>query len=172
MPKRVITKKLGKLLLENGIITERQLEEALERQEERGGYIGQNLVELGYTNEEEIVSCLTVQYGYPYLPLRNYEIDREIIKLIPKELARKYYVVPIDKIGNVLTVTMANPLEEESIQAIENATGLNVEIFVSTGMEIQDALKEYYGGAADKKNPSEMLSEVNMHEEDEGHKRG
>ena len=168
--KRLITKKLGKLLVENGIISERQLEEALERQREKGGYLGQNLVEMGYTTEEEIVSCLTVQYGYPYLPLGNYEINLEIIKLVPADLARKYYVIPIDKIGDVLTVTMANPLEEEAILALEKATGCRVESFVSTGSEVAGALKEYYGLSLDKKDASQMLTHVNMHEKDKEEK--
>jgi len=162
--KKVITKKMGNLLIENGIITPKQLEEALNRQNERGGYLGQNLVEMGYTSEEEVVSCLTVQYGYPYLPLRNYEINREILKLIPAEIAKKYYVIPIDKIGNILTITIANPLDDEAVESIEKASGCKVEIFVSTGSEIQQALKDYYGLKLDKADASQMLSEVNMHE--------
>ena len=164
--KRVITKKLGKLLIESCIITEKQLEEALTRQKEHGGYIGQNLVELGYTNEEEIVSCLTVQYGYPYLPLRNYEINHDIIKLIPVEMAKKYYVIPIDKIGNVLTVTIANPLDEGAVEIIEKESKCKIEIFVSTGSEIQHALKEYYGAQSEKADSSQMLGEVNMHKDE------
>lgn len=165
--KRVITKRLGQLLIENDIVTEKELEDALRRQKEHGGYIGQNLVDMGYTTEEEIVSCLTVQYGYPYLPLKNYEINREIIKLIPVKLARDYYVIPIDKIGNVVTVTMANPLQEEAIEVIEKACGCKIEIFVSTGSEIQHALKEYYNVKLDSADTSQMLTEVNMHEENE-----
>jgi type IV pilus assembly protein PilB len=164
--KRVITKKIGQMLVENNIITAKQLQEALERQKKRGGYIGQNLIELDYTTEEEIVSCLTVQYGYPYLPLKNYEINREIIKLIPKELAKDCYVIPIDKIGNVLTVTMANPLQEEAVRTIEKSTGCKVEIFVSAGSEIQHALKEYYGIQPDGKDAGQMVSEVNMRKDE------
>jgi type IV pilus assembly protein PilB len=165
MKQRVVTKKIGTLLIENEIITEKQLEEALNRQKEHGGYIGQNLAALGYTSEEEIVSCLTVQYGFPYLPLRNYDVNPEIIRLIPKEVAREYYVIPIDKIGNVLTVTMANPLQEEGIKAIEEVIGCGVEIFVSTGSDIQHCLKEYYGVEADKRDTSQMLAEIDMHKE-------
>ena len=168
--KKVITKKLGKLLIENGIINEKQLGEALDRQKKRGGYIGQNLVEMGYATEEEIVSCLTVQYGYPYLPLRNYEINHEIVKLVPAKIAKEYYVIPIDKIGNTLTVTIANPLDKEAVEAIEKASGCRVEIFVSTGSEIEQALKTYYGLTSEKTNTSQMLGEVNMHERGHEHK--
>jgi type IV pilus assembly protein PilB len=164
--KRVVTKKLGQLLIENGIITESQLAEALSRQQVKGGYLGQNLVEMGYTTEEEIVSCLTVQYGYPYLPLRNYEINKELIKLIPRELAERFYIIPIDKIGDVLTVTMANPLEEEAMTILEKAIGCRIEAFVSTGSEIAEVLREYYGISLGKKETSQMLTDVDMQAKD------
>lgn len=165
--KRVITKKLGELLIENGIINPQQLDEALNRQKQRGGYIGQNLVDMGYTTEEEIVSCLTVQYGFPYLPLKNYEINPDIIKLIPKEIAISYYTIPIDRIGDVLTVTMANPLQLDAVDAIEKVTGFKVEIFVSTGSEVQKALNEYYDASIEKKDSGQMLRDVDMHEDKE-----
>ena len=100
--KRLVSKQLGELLKERNIITDAQLKEGLEIQKEKGGLIGEILVSLGYAKEEEIAQALTVQYGFPYLPLDNYEIDREIIKLIPQETAKKYGVIPIDKIGTTL----------------------------------------------------------------------
>lgn len=164
---RIISKRIGRLLVENGIITEEQLKDGLKRQEEKGEYIGQNLVELGYTTEDDIVGCLTTQYGYPYLPLKNYEINPEIIKSLPKEMARDYFVIPIDKIGNVLTVAMANPLQE-AIEVIEKATGCKVAIFVSTGSEIQSVLEKYYGITLDNVNTSRILGEIDIHEEKRG----
>ena len=70
--KMIVSKQLGELLLERGIINEAQLEKALKVQREKGGLIGQILVMLGYSKEEEIAQVLTVQYGFPYLPFENY----------------------------------------------------------------------------------------------------
>ena len=91
--KRVVTKQLGELLLERGIINEEQLNKALKTQKERGGLIGQVLVTLGYAKEEEIAQALTVQYGFPYLPLECYEINVEAMRLIPQNVSEQYNLI-------------------------------------------------------------------------------
>lgn len=144
MARRVISKQLGELLIERKVITKKQLEHALELQKEKGGLIGQILVELGYASEEAIAQALTAQYGFPYLPLENYDIDPDVVKLIPKNVASQFCLVPIDKIGNNLTIAMSNPLNALAIEDIELVTGLCVQIFVSTGTGIREAIKKYY----------------------------
>ena len=81
--RRIVNKQLGDLLIERNIINERQLEKALAVQKERGGLIGELLVELGFAKEEDIAQSLTAQYGFPYLPLSNYDINPEIINIVP-----------------------------------------------------------------------------------------
>lgn len=144
MVKRIIAKKLGELLIERGVITNKQLEYALEVQKEKGGLIGQIIVELGYASEEAIAQALTAQYGFPYLPLQNYEIDPEVIKIVPKNVASQFCLIPVDKIGNNLTLAMANPLNNPAIEDIELISGLCVQIFVSTGTDIRNAIEKYY----------------------------
>jgi len=142
--KRLVSKQLGELLLEKGIIKKPQLEKALEIQKERGGLIGQILVGLGYATEEEIAQALTVQYGFPYLPLANYEIDLELIKLIPNTVAKQYCLIPIDKIGTNLTIAMSNPLNVQAVEDIEMITSCNIQVFVSTMTDVNNAIKKYY----------------------------
>lgn len=144
MAKRINTKQLGELLLEKGIIDKNQLEYALEVQKEKGGLIGQVLVDLGYTSEEAIAQAITAQYGFPYLPLENYEIDPDIIKIIPKNVALQYCLIPVDKIGNNLTIAMSNPLNSQAIEDIEVLSGLYVQVFVSTASDIKRAIEKYY----------------------------
>lgn len=144
MAKRINTKQLGELLLEKGIIDKNQLEYALEVQKEKGGLIGQVLVDLGYTNEEAIAQAITAQYGFPYLPLENYEIDPDIIKIIPKNVALQYCLIPVDKIDNNLTIAMSNPLNSQAIEDIEVLSGLYVQVFVSTASDIKRAIEKYY----------------------------
>lgn len=144
MAKRINTKQLGELLLEKGIIDKNQLEYALEVQKEKGGLIGQVLVDLGYTNEEAIAQAITAQYGFPYLPLENYEIDPDIIKIIPKNVVLQYCLIPVDKIGNNLTIAMSNPLNSQAIEDIEVLSGLYVQVFVSTASDIKRAIEKYY----------------------------
>ena len=143
--RRIVSKHLGELLLERGIIDAAQLEKALKLQKEKGGLIGQILVMLGYSTEEEIAQALTVQYGFPYLPLDFYEINPEAIKLIPDNVARQYNLISIDKIGDLLTIAMSNPLNAQAVEDIELLTKCKVQVFVSTMTDINNAIKKYYG---------------------------
>lgn len=142
--KKIINKQLGELLIERGVINTRQLDEALRLQKEKGGLIGQVLVSLGYATEEEIAQAITVQYGFPYLPLKGYEIDHEVIGLIPEHVARQYGLMPIDKIGDTLTIAMSNPLNIQAVEDIELLTKCSVQVFVCTLTDLSEAISKYY----------------------------
>ncbi len=142
--KKTINKQLGELLIDFGVINSSQLEKILELQKQRGGLIGDLLVELGFAKEEDIAQALTVQYGFPYLPLSSYEVSIDILKFIPLKIALQYVLIPIDKIGNNLTLVMANPLNAKAVEDAESVSGCNVQIFVSTSSEIKKAIEKYY----------------------------
>ena len=142
--RRIINKQLGELLMERGILSQKQLENALEHQREKGGLIGELLVELGFVKEEDIAQALTAQYGFPYLPLSNYEINPEIISIIPVRVAKQYLLVPIDKIGNILTLAMSNPLNIQAIEDVELLSGCSVQTFVSTSSDIKKTIEKYF----------------------------
>lgn len=144
MLKRVILKQLGELLIDLGVIEKQQLEKALAVQKQKGGLIGEILVELGFAKEEDIAQSITVQYGYPYLPLSNYEIMPEIVNLVPQKIARLYMVIPLDKMGNNLTIAMSNPLNIKAIEEIEEISHCNVQVFVATSSDIRSAIDKYY----------------------------
>ena len=144
MIKRVTHKKLGELLVERKVITAGQLEKALIVQQGKGGLLGEILVDLGFCNEEAIAHVLTVQYGFPFLPLSNYEVDTEVLKMIPENVARQFVLIPIDKVGNTLTVAMSNPLNRQAIEDLEMVTGCDILVFVSTTTEIRKAVDHYY----------------------------
>ena len=146
MLKRVISKKLGELLLERKLITQEQLVQALKVQTAKGGLLGEILVNLGYTTEEAVAQALTTQYGFPYLPLKNYTIDSELLRLIPENVARQYCLVPVDHIGNTLTIAMADPLNPSVLEDIEMLSRCSVQVFVSTGSEVMEAIQRCYGG--------------------------
>lgn len=137
-------RKVEELLVEMGIISAEQLNKAQEVQAKEGGLLSQIIIKLGLLNEEDFVSMLVTQYGFPYLQLNNYEIEVETVKLIPKEIAQKYCVIPIDKIGNILTVAMADPLNSAAFEEIKEITKLNVETFISTFSDINNAINQHY----------------------------
>jgi type IV pilus assembly protein PilB len=153
MARRIITKRIGEILLERGIISHKELEKALAVQKERGGLLGQILIEQKFVTEEEISLALTAQYGFPYLPLDSYEIDEAVMQLIPEHVARQYSLIPVDRIGNALTVAMADPSNIQAIEDIEMLTNCVVQAFVSTPTDITKAIDRYYrrtNGAAPK----------------------
>jgi len=115
-------KKLGEILLQSDILSKEQLKMALDLQRREGGLLGEILIKLGYVNERDIVQALTVQCGFPYLPLEHYELNKEIKNLLPENVARQYCIVPLDVIGNILTIAMSNPLNEKAVEDIEMIT--------------------------------------------------
>ena len=142
--RRIINKQLGELLVDRGLVTTEKLEKALTYQRDKGGLIGEILVELGYVKEEDIAQALTTQYGFPFLPLGNYDINTEILNIIPARVAKQYLLIPVDKIGNNLTIAMSNPLNVQAVEDVELLSGCSVQIFVSTSSDVKKAIERYY----------------------------
>lgn len=142
--KKKVDKLLGEILVDAGIITSTQLKQALDIQIKEGGLIGEIVVRVGFATEEEIAQCVSFQYGFPFLPLENYEVSEEVIKLVPRNVVEQYCLVPLDKIGTTLTVAMANPLNVEASEDLEDITSLHVQIFVSTASDVRNTIKRCY----------------------------
>ena len=142
-----MTSRLGEILLKEGVITQRQLEKALEVQRTSGGKLGSCLTKLGLITEDEITGVLARQYGVAAINLRHYEIDPEVIKLIPQDIALRYQLVPLSRVGSVLTVAAIDPTNVVAIDNIKFRTGLNVELVVAPEAVILDAIARSYGGS-------------------------
>ena len=141
---KVVNKQIGEILVERGVFSRAKLTEVLSFQKEKGLLFGEALVQMKMGTEEDVVQALTCQYGFSYLPLANYEIPPEVAETVPKGLCKQYCLVPIDKIGRSLTLTMANPLNVHALEDIENVTGCSVQAFISTATEINSAINRYY----------------------------
>jgi len=109
-------KRLGEILVEEGLIGLPQLEEALAVQKEQGGFIGQVLVRLGYVKQDAIISCLVKQCKIPHLSLVDYEISKEVLQIMPKDFCLAHNLLPIDRLGRILTVAMVNPFDLEALE--------------------------------------------------------
>src|SRR5512147_1793236 len=149
------------MLRDQGLITDEQLRKALDQQKASGGRIGYHLVQMGFVTEEQVTGCLSRQFGVPSVNLNNYGIDREVIKLIPMEVAKKYLVVPISRVGMTLTVAMADPSNVFAIDDIKFMTGYNIEPVVAAEAGVIEAIKRCYGG-------STALEPVEQHETVDG----
>ena len=138
-------KKIGEILVENGSLTQEQLRSALEQQkQEQGKLLGKILIQNGWVTEEEIVVALATQFNVPYLPLANFDFSKSANSIIPKELIQKYMCVPLERVGNLLTVVMADPTNEQAIKEIESAAKCRVQICVATATEIAAVLQQHF----------------------------
>lgn len=137
--------KLGQLLVANHLITKEQLEKALELQKKEGGRIGSNLVKLGFLTEEKLVEFLSKQYGVPAINLSEYKVDSSISKFIPVEVAQKYQILPVARVGATLTVAMVDPSNVFAIDDVKFMTGYNVEPVVAAESAMKNAITECYG---------------------------
>lgn len=145
MPLRLVSKKIGELLIERRVITPEQLAIALKEQKEKGGYVSQRLIDMGFASELDIATCLSNQYNFAYLPIQHYNIPIEMLALIPLKFIRIYTLLPIDKIGIMLSVTMADPLNEGVIQALQQITNSEIMVFISTYSELNTEINKYFG---------------------------
>jgi len=141
-----LAERLGELLIKRNYITPEQLKKALDEQKLKGGRLESNLVRLGYIKEDELLSFLSAQYRVPSVKISKMEINPNVIKLIPSSISKKYFIIPINRIGPKLTVAMADPSNIVVIDEIKFMTGFNVEAVVASETEIIDAVKKYYGG--------------------------
>lgn len=135
---------IGEILVKRNVITPKQLEEALTLQKQEKEFVGEILAKLGYLQERDIVVALMVQLGIPYIAVNKYTIDPEVIKLIPEELARSMHLIPLDKVGGVLSVVMINPLNPAMKEQLEKITGCRIATFIATKTEIDEAIYRWY----------------------------
>jgi hypothetical protein len=126
------------------VITQEQLEAALAEQRVKGGYLSQHLIALRFATEEDIAVCLSNQYNFAYLPLKNYSIPDEVLRIIPLKWIKIYSFIPIDKVGRCLSVAMADPLNEGVINMLEEMTHLTIQVFISTYSEINSTIDRYF----------------------------
>jgi len=136
--------RLGELLLREKLITPLQLQEAIEEQRAGGGRLGYQLTKMGFIEENELTAFLSKQYGVPSIDLNEFDIEPDIIKLIPKEVVLKHQVIPINRTGSTLIVAMADPSNIFAIDDIKFLTGYNVEVVVASEEAIEGAVEKYY----------------------------
>jgi type IV pilus assembly protein PilB len=139
--------KLGEILVRENLITSQQLRETLEYQRAHGGRLGSNLVRLGFVSDDVVTAVLSRQYGVPSINLDLFQIEDEVIKLISEDVAQKYSVLPISKVGATLTLAMADPTNVFAMDDIKFMTGLNIEPVIASETSIQLSIAKYYSGS-------------------------
>src|SRR3982750_2591126 len=139
--------KLGEILVRENLISAQHLREALDYQREHGGRLGFNLVKLGLVSDDAITAILSRQYGIPSVNLELFNIDDSVLRLIPQEVAQKYSVLPLSRVGASLTLAMVDPTNVFAMDDIKFMTGLNIEPVVVSEASVQEAIAKYYGSS-------------------------
>lgn len=142
--KKSLKERLNELLLERRLITKEELEVALQLQKKKGKSLGKILVEQGLISEKDLMVLLSQELNIPPMNLAKYKIDSEVIKLIPEHTARQYQLIPISKIGNTLIVAMADPLNIFAIDELKILTNYEIKPVISTEEQIVKAINSCY----------------------------
>lgn len=144
-----MSSKLGEILVRENLITQQQLRDALDYQRTNGGRLGSTLVKLGIVSDDVVTAVLSRQYGVPSINLELFQIEPEVIKLINEDVALKYSVLPISKVGATLTLAMADPTNVFAMDDIKFMTGFNVEPVIAAESSIMHAIAKYYTGSTE-----------------------
>jgi type IV pilus assembly protein PilB len=144
MATKVFKKRIGELLVESGAITPEQLKTALDKQKTSGQRIGQVLISLGMISEEKLMQITAQKLDIPQVNLEDMVIDKDVVSIIPADMAKKHLLIPLFKIGNVLTVAIYDPLDFIALDEISFHTKLIIKRVVASKSDIETAIERHY----------------------------
>jgi type IV pilus assembly protein PilB len=155
-------RRLGDLLVAEGLITPDQLKQALAQQKGKADKLGAVLVRLGFISEEQLIGFLSRQYGIPSITLSNLDVDADTLRLVPVTIARKYDVLPVKRINTTLTLAMADPTNVFALDDIAFSTNLQILPVVAPQAAIRKAIDQLYETVSAVSSPSmmDMMSEL------------
>jgi type IV pilus assembly protein PilB len=157
-------KRIGEVLIDQGLITEEQLNRGLEEQRRTKLQLGKCLVGLGYISEDKLVDILSAQLDIQYVVLDNFNFNPALVKLIPEDMAKRYKVIPLFEKDGVLTVAMADPTNLRIIDHVKFKTGKEIDPVIATEKNINAAIERNYSTGMDQM--SELLGSVQVEDLD------
>jgi type IV pilus assembly protein PilB len=161
-------KRIGDLLLEFDYITEDELQDAIAAQKDMDMRLGQVLTELNYITEDELTSVIEVQFGFNRVDLSNYILNAHLSQYLEEVIARKYNAVPYEVEDNTLKVAMEDPTDLVAVENIEVSSGMNIDISIAAGSEINNAINQIYSIVdADTSEIFDSLDQYQIDEEPE-----
>lgn len=158
---RMTKKRLGELLLQEGVIRQEHLDESLEEQQQTGELIGDILVRRGFCTESDVARTISTQFSFPYISVMHYHISPEMAGLFPLEHLEKNLFVPIDKFGDVLNVVVAGLLDQDVVEDIEKTTGCTAQVYVGMVSEVKQVIREKFAKLP-AKQPAAKSADVNV----------
>lgn len=142
---RGVSRKLGELLIREDMITREQLEEALQEKQASDRFLGEILVGLTYITEDDLIGFLVRQCRIPHLKLSNFQVSPDIAELIPAEICEEHKLIPIDKLGSLLTVAMVNPIDIDALERIKNVVEFRIKPILCSWADFRNLFEKLYG---------------------------
>lgn len=139
---RLTRKRLGELLVEQGLLSEEQVQDALRMQHQTGLLFGETLVQQNLITEDKMVAVLVSQFGIPFIQPSTYNIPKELLEIFEPSMMRRFQFVPMDSIGSVLVIAIAGLLSEDVFKQIETQTGCSLQVFLTKMSEINTVLQK------------------------------
>ncbi|UCD04937.1 MAG: type IV-A pilus assembly ATPase PilB [candidate division WOR-3 bacterium] len=136
--------KLGEVLVNQGLISEDMLAQAVEEQKTDGERLGATLIRMGFISEEELLQALSKHFGVRSVDLRTKQPNESVLKLLPGDIAAKYMVVPVSRFGRKLTLAMLDPHDMAAIEDIKFATGFEIDPVVANIEDIAKIIESHY----------------------------
>jgi type IV pilus assembly protein PilB len=137
-------KRLGEILVEAGLVTAEQCDQALAEQKQSGRQLGEILVEMGALAEEGLLEALARQSGLQHVWLRRGLVDPKVVELVPQEKARLHVAMPMFRVFDTLTVAVADPNQLPAFDELRKLTGCKIQLVLSRRSDILTAIGEYY----------------------------
>ncbi|WP_062133624.1 GspE/PulE family protein [Demequina aestuarii] len=160
-------KQLGSILLEDGVLTEEQLLDAIDEQQARGQSLGRTLVELGMISEGQLVRALASQVGMEFVELGEYAVDRAAVSMVPAAVCRRHNALPIAIVDGLLRVAMSNPGNVVAVDDFRTITGMAVTPVVAAHDDVTGAIDRYCRSDAELEDLQEELSENEVNLDDD-----
>src|SRR5919201_793329 len=157
-----MSQRLGDLLVKEKVITPEQLDQAVRVQKESGARLGSVLVKLGFLSDEDVTNFLSRQYGVPAINLSFFEIDPQVVKLIPYDTAKRYQILPLSRVGASLTIAMVDPTNVFAMDDIKFMTGFNIEPVVASESAIVEGIDKAYGNSKEEDLEQVMQSMTDL----------
>ncbi|NUM82323.1 Flp pilus assembly complex ATPase component TadA, partial [bacterium] len=147
--------KLGEMLLANQLLTEAQLSDLLSQQQRNGKKLGKIVAEKKMVSDNDLIQVLSTQLGLPTVELSTFEVDQELVHLIPEKLMKSKLVFPLFKIGDELTVAMVDPRDLEAIDELRRVTKMQISPMLCSEQDLQETLNRIF-----KESSSSIKNEV------------
>ena len=137
-------KGFAQILIEQGLCTKSQIKEALQEQKDKGGKLGDILVQRGYLSEQDKAAVLGKQFGLEVIDLDTYTIDPMVVDLLPRSVARKHQVLPLTREGTVVKVAITDPLDFDALDNLRFILNSEIQPVVATPEAVRRSIDRFY----------------------------